>query len=622
MSVPTDLVDPTTLRDPVEEFFRQGGIDVPEDENSSMNQARKVALIGTALAAAFIVYRTLIHKELDQVEPPATKDAAMRLISMAWGRSAAPWQRAALPAAVRAYQLGQTSQMTDAELETLASHYVASLGEYMHSTSAQAMADGFQAQLNKGWSKDVAWVRSVYGYGLDDTQTRQYLKSFAEGAKAGYIADPIPSASRKVVDVALSTRAKRFGDTEAWSAVQTGKNVVWLYKITTGELPVGMKKRWITAHDERVCPVCGPLDNKTILVERRFHTSDGKKIYAPGIHPNCRCTMELVYPQNRVDELVRKNRPGDPYDRDQDGHFARRETRGWTYQQAMDDHEKKRPTLTRVRERVLEPEAPTTTRTSNPFEEPKANPFGVVSNPFGATKANPFTSANPFAPAAPVKAAAPAVRRQVIVVVTPEGTEKEVVVPETPADDKGYPDDGIGQTYFAHNLLVEGHAKIRQNRTIRGQSEWVVSEPEIGDVISMEDGLDVQRDPGMSAVQASIDEEYRTGDVNAGDERDARERFANLLYGASYEDLSPAEAESVDAELYDHTNTTIPIIYSIQDSKGFVRQDDTLKRVYGKYVVVDIEDVDAKDIIDGGGNNAVRLVHLEYIDPGSTTTGD
>ena len=613
MSVPTDLVDPTALRDPVEEFFRQGGIDPYADANNSESQAKKVALIGTALAAAFIVYRTLMHKELDEVEPPSSKGAAMKLIAGAWGRTAAPWQRAALPAAIRAYQLGQTSLMTDAELETLAGHYVSSLGEYMHTTSAQALADGFQAQLNKGWSKEVAWVRSVYGYGLDDTQTRQYLKSFAEGAKSGYVADPIPAASRKVVDVALSTRAKRFGDTEAWSAVETGKNVVWLYKVTTGELPVGMKKRWDTAHDEKVCPVCGPLDGKTILVEKRFHTSDGKKVYAPGIHPNCRCKLELVYPENRVDELVRKNRPGDPYNRDKDGQFSRKESRGWTYREAADDHEKEHPHYTRARQRVLEAEKPSTQTTSNPFEKPvetaKPNPFGVVTNPFARTSANPFGSANPFATETPVQAAAPVVRRQVIVVVTPQGNIPISVTPPPPDSGGGPPPlpdpEPIGPMAFSQEAAIANNIRLYSSDGSLKPLTDDFFEPELGDTITFgadwdDDGTFVS-DYGVMGVgnlNQQIEDSYYEERRRLG--ADSGDNWSSDAYNMGEVD------EGSSADEYPRVIT----VFIIENAMGY--KGDGTQVPTGQYMVTDVEEKPPSRKDRAAGATAVREVTLDY----------
>ncbi len=141
MTVPVDLVDPTALRDPVEEFFRQGGIDVTVNEQEGIS-AKQVTAIAVALGASFLVYRALMHNELDNSIPPQTKGEGMKLLERAFYRVAPLWARAALPAAVAAYQLGSYDVRTisQVELETLANAYVKSLAQYTPLTSPSIMA--------------------------------------------------------------------------------------------------------------------------------------------------------------------------------------------------------------------------------------------------------------------------------------------------------------------------------------------------------------------------------------------------------------------------------------------------------------------------------------------------
>ena len=50
---------------------------------------------------------------------------------------------------------------------------------------------------------------------------------------------------------------------------------------------VGVRKlEWMTMEDERVCPVCGPLDGKVFDTDR----------FPPHAHPNCRCTSVVAWP--------------------------------------------------------------------------------------------------------------------------------------------------------------------------------------------------------------------------------------------------------------------------------------------------------------------------------------
>ena len=55
-----------------------------------------------------------------------------------------------------------------------------------------------------------------------------------------------------------------------------------------GEQGVTTQIRWLTSEDERVCPICAPLDHK-LKKDGGWDTKFGKIENPPG-HPNCRCT--------------------------------------------------------------------------------------------------------------------------------------------------------------------------------------------------------------------------------------------------------------------------------------------------------------------------------------------
>lgn len=51
--------------------------------------------------------------------------------------------------------------------------------------------------------------------------------------------------------------------------------------------------KWITAEDERTCPICRPLDGKVFKIE----DLDG-----PPIHPSCRCSVVAVLPEDEDED--------------------------------------------------------------------------------------------------------------------------------------------------------------------------------------------------------------------------------------------------------------------------------------------------------------------------------
>lgn len=636
MTVPVDLVDPTALRDPVEEFFRQGGIDVTVNEQEGIS-AKQVTAIAVALGASFLVYRALMHNELDNSIPPQTKGEGMKLLERAFYRVAPLWARAALPAAVAAYQLGSYDVRTisQVELETLANAYVKSLGQYMHKTSAEAMLDGFQAQMNARWSAELAWQRSVAGYGLDGPGTKAYVTALSEGIKSGYIPDPIPQASVKMVETALGMRAKRFGDTEAWSSIQTARNVVWMAQEVSGDLPLGMRKRWYTAHDERVCVVCGPLHQRVIPLKSKFHANNGEKFYAPGVHPNCRCRIELVYPEgysNSLEELITKARPGDPYNRDRDGQFASRESRGWTYREATGDKERHDSAPHRARQTELAPQKPRvmlrtmvdTEQETKPREKSVFETDAEASVFSAPSEQTVFSSQSVFSPAAQrvrqkVRAEAQPQTNTVVYYVmrTKSGTEIPVSSPPPPTDPNGGPPrtpdpESIGPLSFSLEAAVANDMDWRDRdgnrKPLTEDDNGIPFAPDYGDTVEFssrweEDGV-LSIDYGILGL-ANLQQQI---DDSLFEERRRLGGNNNDSYYSNDYDYNSGE-ESDGSSVDDDFN--IMTVFVINDAVGF--KGDGSQVPIGQYIVTDIEERDPSRMDRAAGATLVRVVTLEYM---------
>jgi hypothetical protein len=291
----------------------------------TVEESPEFAKIAIGIAAAVVVLRMAVKHHLAQ-ETPRTAQEIAESASRIYRRVFPLWLQAAVPAIAQAYRLGATSALSYSELEKMAEDYAADLGDYVHATSSQALVEGFSAQVNSGWNESLAWTRAREAYGLDSSQMRSYVKGLTSRDKTDYVVDPVPAASRAAVDRAFLFRADKLGTNEAFKATQVGRNLVWIAMEGMGDLPPGTLKMWRTAEDERVCEVCGPLDKVTIPLKDRFVTVTGEKFYAPGIHPSCRCELEMVYPDLGTD--VVKAMSGDPYNRNADGEFATKESRG------------------------------------------------------------------------------------------------------------------------------------------------------------------------------------------------------------------------------------------------------------------------------------------------------
>lgn len=223
------------------------------------------------------------------------------------------WQHMVNPAFQTAFQLGTTNAMSYHDEVQYASVFSNQLFDYINETSNSVLIDAYQHELAQKWHPDIAWLRASGGYGLEQRSMAQYLKMLGngEGNKV------VPEVATKFVQRALHERAERIGANESQRAIEMGKTLVWMRQHREGRLPPNIQREWLTAEDERVCPICGPMDHVKIGMQDRFELPDGNEVWAPGVHPNCRCGVRLAYPRLL---LVKREVSGEP--RDNRGRWA------------------------------------------------------------------------------------------------------------------------------------------------------------------------------------------------------------------------------------------------------------------------------------------------------------
>jgi hypothetical protein len=324
VSVQPELVDPRTsaflasdpnLRSPV---LYAPPPPPPKDESHLIE-------IAIGISAAFIAWRLIVRHRLQQ-ERPRTESEARNVTLRVIKSLAKAWESLSMPPVTQAY-----SVVPYKAVQSLAIDYATELGQYINDTSVDALLEGFSSQINAGVGEGLAWDRAVNGYGLDPRQMKTYISNLLTAEKPRYGEPAVPPNVQASLDRAVLTRADRLGMNESFKAVQVGKNMTWMAMEAGGDLPEGTKKKWVTAEDERVCEVCGPLDGVTIPLSRRFKAINGERFYAPGVHPRCRCELELVYPPQQFDDIVKamrtKSGEWDKRSRNKDGEFSSQESR-------------------------------------------------------------------------------------------------------------------------------------------------------------------------------------------------------------------------------------------------------------------------------------------------------
>lgn len=89
-------------------------------------------------------------------------------------------------------------------------------------------------------------------------------------------------------------RAQLIARTETMRAVNTGQRFVFDDARDDGLIPEDAELEWIATEDKVTCPICADLDGERIGFDEGFDV-DGDILDHPPAHPNCRCTVGLVY---------------------------------------------------------------------------------------------------------------------------------------------------------------------------------------------------------------------------------------------------------------------------------------------------------------------------------------
>ncbi len=139
--------------------------------------------------------------------------------------------------------------------------------------------------------------------GINATTRKQVVQLINDWVLTG---DPLPVLQQNIMNMPTfaPARAKSIATTEITRIYAEGNLQMWR---STGL--VGGKK-WQTARDELVCPICRPLHNQIVQIDTAFEIPDDKQSPelrrqilagqveefhgAPPAHTNCRCWLQPI----------------------------------------------------------------------------------------------------------------------------------------------------------------------------------------------------------------------------------------------------------------------------------------------------------------------------------------
>lgn len=151
----------------------------------------------------------------------------------------------------------------------------------------------------RGVEKAIEWGRmhGVTGAAMDDVLSRivglngnqmgPILDKWLEARGAGMAADKLDRMLRDVADLARKDRAGNLAGDVLWDAVQHGRMAGGAQEQRATNAAV--VKTWMTAADDFVCGVCGPLHR----VSRPINEAFPGGLMAPKAHAECRCRIRI-----------------------------------------------------------------------------------------------------------------------------------------------------------------------------------------------------------------------------------------------------------------------------------------------------------------------------------------
>lgn len=116
---------------------------------------------------------------------------------------------------------------------------------------------------------------------LDETSLAVVRGAVADWVESG---EPLAALRVRLEPTFGEVRARLIASTETTRAYADGAHRAYVASGVVGE------EEWLTAVDDRVCPICGPLEGQ----RRRLNGTFPGGLSAPPAHPGCRCRVAGV----------------------------------------------------------------------------------------------------------------------------------------------------------------------------------------------------------------------------------------------------------------------------------------------------------------------------------------
>lgn len=136
-------------------------------------------------------------------------------------------------------------------------------------------------------------IRSMVG--MNAQQARAAERYRQQLVDSGLEAGRVETLTDRYVARKVRERSRTIARTEIMTALNEGARESWREAKGDGLLSAEAVKEWIVTPDEKLCPICAPLDGVQVPLDEDFETENGS-LPGPPAHPNCRCAQAVTEP--------------------------------------------------------------------------------------------------------------------------------------------------------------------------------------------------------------------------------------------------------------------------------------------------------------------------------------
>ncbi len=176
---------------------------------------------------------------------------------------------------------------------THSARLITEVSESVRESVRAVIADGFTSGIAPRESARL--IRDIVG--LTDRQAMAVVNYRFDLLEAGRSADDVARLAERYGKQLLNGRALTIARNETINSSLGGQQELWRQAVDKGLLdPEKTQRVFIVTDDDRLCPICAPMDGQQAGLEEPFIDGDGEPVsMPPSVHIACRCATGLSF---------------------------------------------------------------------------------------------------------------------------------------------------------------------------------------------------------------------------------------------------------------------------------------------------------------------------------------